>query len=233
MPTMEPLERLQQAIGYRFRDRLLLERALAHRSTGAENNERLEFLGDGLINFLVGAALYHARTGDEEGALSRLRASLVREESLARLARDLRLGEVLHLGESELKSGGFRRDSILADSLEALMAAIFLDGGFEAAREACHRLFLPLLTMLPDAETLKDAKTRLQEWLQAKGRPLPRYEVLSETGPAHRRHFAVRCALVDADLVADAEGSSRRTAEQGAAEAMLAKLGSLGSAANA
>jgi ribonuclease-3 len=222
---MEPLVRLQQALGYAFRDESLLLRALSHRSTGAENNERLEFLGDGLINFLVGAALYHARGGDEEGALSRLRASLVREESLARLARDLRLGEYLRLGESELKSGGFRRDSILADTLEAVMAAVYLDGGFDASRDACHRLFLPLLATLPDAETLKDAKTRLQEWLQAKGRPLPRYEVLTESGPAHRRHFTVRCALVDAEVVAEADGSSRRVAEQGAAEAMLVKLG--------
>jgi ribonuclease-3 len=222
---MEALHRLQQAIGYDFRDASLLVRALSHRSTGAGNNERLEFLGDGLINFLVGAALYHARSADEEGALSRLRASLVREESLARLARDLRLGEYLHLGESELKSGGFRRDSILADALEALMGAIYLDGGFDAASDVCHRLFSPLLSTLPDAETLKDAKTRLQEWLQAKGRPLPRYEVLSETGPAHRRHFVVRCALTDAEHYADADGASRRNAEQGAAEAMLRLLG--------
>jgi ribonuclease III len=221
---MDERHRLQQAIGYQFRDPALLERALRHRSIGAENNERLEFLGDGLINFLVGAALYHEREDAEEGALSRLRASLVREESLARLARDLRLGEHLRLGESELKSGGFRRDSILADALEALMAAIYLDGGFEPAREVCLRLFRPLLATLPDAETLKDAKTRLQEWLQAQGRPLPRYEVLTETGPAHRRHFVVRCALVDAEVHCDADGASRRAAEQGAAEARLDKL---------
>lgn len=218
------LDALQRRIGYRFAEPLLLQRALTHRSVGASNNERLEFLGDALLNFTIAAALYELRTRAEEGALSRLRASLVREESLARVARDLQLSDVLTLGESELKSGGFRRDSILADALEALLGAVHIDGGFEAARDVCLHLFQPLLADLPDAETLKDPKTRLQEWLQARGRPLPRYEVLAESGPPHRRSFEICCRLVDGELFAGATGSSRRTAEQQAAEALLEKL---------
>lgn len=217
-------ERFQRAFAYRFHDPALLQQALTHRSLGALNNERLEFLGDGLINFIVGAALYAAQPKAEEGALSRLRASLVCEESLAKIARGLELGDVLRLGESELKSGGYTRDSILADGLEALVGAVYIDGGFEAAREVCQRLFAGMLANLPDAETLKDSKTKLQEWLQARSRPLPRYEVLAESGPAHAKRFSVRCQLNDAMLATEAEGSSRRGAEQDAAQKMLEKL---------
>lgn len=222
--TSERHERFGRLFGYCFRDPALEQQALTHRSLGALNNERLEFLGDALINFIVGAALYEQQPRAEEGALSRLRASLVCEESLAKIARGLELGDVLRLGESELKSGGYTRDSILADGLEALVGAAYLDGGFEAARELSLRLFGPMLANLPDAETLKDSKTRLQEWLQARSRPLPRYEVLAEAGPAHARRFTVRCALSDAMLTTDAEGSSRRGAEQDAANKMLEKL---------
>ena len=218
------VERLSAALGYAFRDPALLQQALTHRSQGARNNERLEFLGDGLLNFIVGAALYERRPRDEEGALSRLRASLVREESLARIARSLELGKLLNLGESESKSGGARRDSILADALEAIIGAIFLDGGFEPARASCLKLFEPMLADLPDPETLKDPKTRLQEWLQSRGRPLPRYEVLAESGPPHRREFRVCCALTDIEKFTEAAGSSRRSAEQQAAEMMLETL---------
>ncbi|TXH04239.1 MAG: ribonuclease III [Nevskiaceae bacterium] len=220
----DPLPRLERRLDYRFRDPALLVRALTHRSHGAGNNERLEFLGDALINFVVGDALYRQCPKAEEGALSRLRASLVREESLAELARGLQLGDVLNLGESELKSGGFRRDSIIADALEAVIGAIHLDGGFEAAQKAALQLYAPLLANLPDPDSLKDAKTRLQEWLQAQARPLPRYDVLSESGPPHRREFLVRCSLLDADQTTEAAGSSRRIAQQRAAEAMLKKL---------
>ena len=220
----EDLERLQRRIGYRFADGALLQRALTHRSASGHNNERLEFLGDALINFVVAAALFEVRDRAEEGALSRLRASLVREESLAQLARDLDLSSVLSLGESELKSGGFRRDSILADALEALLGAVYLDGGFEAGRQTSLALFATMLADLPDAESLKDPKTRLQEWLQARGRPLPKYEVLSESGPPHRRRFQVQCQLGDGPLATQAEGSSRRNAEQQAAEALLGEL---------
>lgn len=220
----DPLAILQQRLGYQFNDQALLNQALTHRSLSGRNNERLEYLGDALLNFIVGAALYEVRPKAEEGALSRLRASLVREESLAQLARELQLGEVIHLGESELKSGGFRRDSILADAFEALLGAIYLDGGFAAAQDVGRRLFTALLESLPDPESLKDPKTRLQEWLQARSRPLPRYEVLQEEGPPHARRFHVSCALIDAELRTEAEAGSRRYAEQQAADAMLKGL---------
>jgi ribonuclease III len=217
-------DRLQQRLGYRFGDPGLLERALSHRSLGGRNNERQEFLGDALVNFVIAGALYAAKPTAEEGALSRLRASLVREESLAQLARDLDLGSVIRLGESELKSGGFRRDSILADAFEAVLGAVYLDGGFGAAQAVCERLFAPMLANLPDAESLKDPKTRLQEWLQARSRPLPRYEVLAEDGPAHARRFSVSCSLADVESQTFAEAGSRRVAEQQAAAEMLQSL---------
>lgn len=169
--------------------------------------------------------LYLGRPRAGEGDLSRLRSSLVRERSLAAIARRLQLGESLRLGEGELKSGGWRRDSVLADALEAVIAAVYLDGGHEAARQVCSHLFATELDSLPDAETLKDPKTRLQEWLQARGRPLPQYEVLSESGPAHRRYFVVSARLADDPAsVTEATGSSRRVAEQQAAAALLQHL---------
>lgn len=218
------IERLILGLDYRFRDAGLLADALTHRSRGSRNNERLEYLGDGLLNFVIGAELYRLCPREDEGALSRLRASLVCEDSLARVARGLQLGELIRFGESELKSGGHRRDSILADALEALMGAIYLDGGFAAAQTVCLRLFAPLLADLPDPESLKDAKTRLQEWLQGRARPLPVYQVLSESGPPHRRHFVVRCALADGSQACEAQGASRRAAEQQAAEDLLRSL---------
>jgi ribonuclease-3 len=222
---IDPRALLQKRLGYSFVDADLLERALSHRSVGARNNERLEFLGDALVNFVIAGALFDVRPTAEEGALSRLRASLVREESLARLGRELDLGSAMHLGESELKSGGFRRDSILADAFEAVLGAIYLDGGFDAAQAAARRLFAPLLENLPDAESLKDPKTRLQEWLQARSRPLPRYEVLAEDGPPHARRFSVCCSLADDEASRSfAEAASRRVAEQQAAAAMLDTL---------
>lgn len=218
------IERLQTALGYRFREPALLKQALTHRSVSATNNERLEFLGDGLLNFVVGAALYEREPKAEEGALSRLRASLVREETLANIARSFNLGDVLTLGESELKSGGYTRDSILADALEAITGAVYLDGGFAPAQEMCLRFYAPLLAALPDPETLKDSKTRLQEWLQGRGKPLPKYEVLSESGPAHARRFRVRCTLADGSEHTEAEAAARRGAEQDAAYKMLEKI---------
>ena len=215
---------LQRALGYRFGDPGLLERALTHRSAGHVNNERLEFLGDALLNFVIAEALYSARPQADEGDLSRLRATLVREETLALAARRIDLGEWLVLGSGELKSGGYRRDSILADGLEALVGAVLLDGGAEQAGALCRRLLAPELNDLPDPQTLKDSKTRLQEALQARGRPLPDYAVLSESGPAHRRHFTVRCRLPDAAAETTGEGGSRRAAEQQAAERMLEGL---------
>lgn len=217
-------EGLERTIGHVFRDPSLLEQALRHRSMEGRDNERLEFLGDGLLNALIGVALYRARPRDNEGALSRLRASLVRESTLAELARELGLGAHLELGESERKTGGHRRDSILSDALEAILGAIYLDAGFAAAEAACSRWFATRLAALPDPESLKDPKTRLQEWLQARSLELPVYRVLRETGPAHRRHFEVRCELADANLHTEAQGISRRSAEQQAAEQMLARL---------
>lgn len=217
----EAQDSLCRTLGHDFRNPRLLDQALTHRSVGSHNNERLEFLGDALLNFVTGAALYELRPREDEGPLSRLRASLVREESLAEIAKRLHLGDVLHLGESELKSGGFRRDSILADAVEAVLGAVYLDAGFETAQRVTLKLFQPLLDNLPDPQTLKDPKTRLQELLQAEGRPLPQYEILSESGPPHRRAFVVCCRLVDADLSAQGQGNSRRNAEQQAAEQMI------------
>ncbi|MGQ0530068.1 MAG: ribonuclease III [Panacagrimonas sp.] len=216
-------------LGYEFQQPAELVRALTHRSYSGDNNERLEFLGDALISVVIADILYreHPRAG--EGALSRLRSSLVRETSLAVIARRLDLGERLRLGEGELKSGGWRRDSVLADALEAVIGAVYLDGGFEAARRVCRSLFAAELAALPDAETLKDSKTRLQEWLQARSRPLPQYEVLSESGPAHRRYFAVRASLTDEARSAESSGSSRRVAEQQAARLLLERLSGVSS----
>jgi ribonuclease-3 len=211
-------------VQHEFKNPALLEHALTHRSVGASNYERLEFLGDGLINFVVGEILYAARPQASEGDLSRLRASLVCEESLARIAESLQLGEALRLGAGELKSGGYRRESILADALEAVLGAIYLDGGFEIARSVCLSLFESALGALPDAAALKDPKTRLQELLQGQGRPLPRYEVIEESGPAHRRQFRVRCSLGDAQQATEASAASRRAAEQIAADEMFSKL---------
>lgn len=215
---------LAERLGHAFHDPSILVRALTHRSYSADNNERLEFLGDALIGVLIAESLFreHPRAG--EGALSRLRSSLVRERSLAVIARRLDLGERLRLGEGELKSGGWRRDSVLADALEAVVAAVYLDGGYEVARRVCRELFAPELASLPDAESLKDPKTRLQEWLQGRGRPLPHYEVLTESGPAHRRYFLVRANLTDDGELTEASGSSRRAAEQQAALILLQRL---------
>jgi len=219
------LEPLQAALGYRFVHLERLQQALSHRSTGTCNYERLEYLGDGLLNFVIAEALYQARPQAEEGELSRLRAALVREESLARIATGLALGDFLHLGGGEMKSGGFRRDSILADALEAILGAAYLDGGFEAARGLTLRLFAPVLADLPAADALKDAKTRLQEWLQGRGRPLPEYRLLNAEGPSHQQVFTVACQLPDGHETAQAQGSSRKLAEQKAAEVLLGRIG--------
>ena len=219
------LEQLQRRIGHVFRDPHLLVRALTHRSAAASNNERLEFLGDGLLNFVVADALYRSRPDSEEGDLTRLRASLVCEDSLAQLAEDLGLGDALVLGGGTLKSGGFRRPPILADALEALLGAVYLDGGFDAARATCEHVLKSALERLPDAEQLKDAKTRLQEYLQGQGRPLPAYDLLASEGPEHRPSFTVSCRLSDGDELTEGRASNRRSAEQMAAELMLERLG--------
>lgn len=225
-PVQRELEALP-GVDHQFADPDLLREALTHRSLAPRNNERLEFLGDAVLNFVIAARLFEQRPKDNEGSLSRLRSRVVRGETLAIVARDLKLGDFLRMGEGELKSGGFLRDSVLADALEAVIGAVYLDAGFAAAQHVIHRLFEKVVTQLPDAETLKDPKTRLQEWLQARGRPLPIYELVHEEGAEHAKQFFVRCRLEDSGFVAEASGSGRRKAEQAAAERVLAAQTSL------
>lgn len=209
-----------------FRTPELLTQALTHRSAGAPHNERLEFLGDALVNLIVAEALYAQWPQADEGALTRARAELVRESALATIARELELGAKLILGPGEMKSGGHRRDSILADALEALVGAIYLDAGFEACRSAVLPWFGGALAGLPPPHKVgKDAKTRLQEWLQGKQKPLPVYALLSESGEEHAKTFQVSCTLAQPPLATDGSGASRRAAEQAAAEAALRELG--------
>ncbi len=208
-------------IGYQFTDTALLEQALTHRSAGPGNYERLEFLGDGLLNFLIADALYQHVPAASEGDLTRFRASLVRSATLAELAQEIGIGGCLRLGQGELGSGGFRRRSILADALESLVGAIYLDGGYEEARGVVRRLFEKRLTNLPDAESLKDAKTRLQETLQARGIELPQYELLASEGKDHERVFTMACRVPVLSIETQASASSRRKAEQAAAASAL------------
>lgn len=212
------------ALGYRFQDEDLLELALTHRSVSGGNNERLEFLGDAVLGMVIAEALYTAHPGADEGALSRLRTRLVRRETLEELARELALGELLRLGGGELRSGGHRRGSILANALEAVIGAVFLDGGLAATREVIVRLMAARLVALGSDKELRDPKTRLQEFLQARGNPLPTYDVESVSGSAHARHFEIVCRLVAPGIEVRGEGGSRRAAEQQAAEKALLAL---------
>lgn len=216
-----PAQWLRDALGYECRDAALLEAALTHRSAGGPHNERLEFLGDAVLNCVVAMLVFREFAAADEGDLSRFRASLVSGEALAVLALEINLGEQLRLGSGELKSGGDRRKSILADTLEALFGAIFLDGGFDAAAQVIERLFVPRLDRLPSAAELKDPKTRLQESLQAQGLPLPCYSVESVSGEAHNQFFRVACTVEALGLKAVGSGQSRRRAEQAAATELL------------
>lgn len=191
---------------------------------GAANNERLEFLGDALLNAAMAVELFRRRPDAPEGELSRLRAALVRGETLAEIARELGLGEVLRLGEGERKSGGHRRDSILADALEAVIGAVYLDSGFDTARAVVAGLFRARLDELPSADALKDAKTRLQEYLQGRSASPPDYDVVGTAGADHARRFTVRCRIPGIGLERMATATSRRKAEQGAAQACLDAL---------
>ena len=217
-------EWLRDALGYECRDPALLESALTHRSAGGAHNERLEFLGDAVLNCVVARLVFGEFAMADEGDLSRFRSSLVSGEALAVIAAEIDLGSQLRLGSGELKSGGFRRKSILADALEALFGAIYLDGGFEAAAGVIERLFVPRLDRLPSAAELKDPKTRLQEALQARGLPLPVYRVESTSGEAHNQSFEVRCSVDALGLKMTAVGASRRRAEQAAAQLVLTAL---------
>ena len=212
---------VERSFGYVFVQPALCHAALTHRSAGANHNERLEFLGDSVLNCSVARMLYDAHPEADEGALSRLRATLVSGETLAQVAQLLGLGEHLRLGPGELKSGGFRRASILADTLEAILGAIFLDSGFEAAAAAAARILAPRLSTLPAADLLKDPKTRLQEALQARGLALPVYTLTAVTGDAHAQSFTVSCEVPIFELAAVGEGVSRRRAEQLAATKVL------------
>jgi ribonuclease-3 len=211
-------------LGYAFRDPALLEAALTHRSASKRNYERLEFLGDAVLNFATAVLLYRAFPDADEGDLSRYRATLVSGASLAAVAAGLGLGEQLRLGSGELKSGGFRRSSILADALEALFGAVFLDGGAAAATEVIERLFVGRVGALPEARELKDPKTRLQEHLQAQGLPLPAYAVEAVSGEPHEQWFVASCEVAALDLRARGAGSSRRRAEQEAALRVLEQV---------
>lgn len=219
-----PADKLCEALGHQFQQPELLASALTHRSHGRDNNERLEFLGDAVLGFVVAAELYARYPEMDEGTLSRLRASLVKRETLAVLARELDLGAHLRLGSGEMKSGGHRRESILADALEAVIGAVYLDSGIETARELVHRLFGERLAGAIGEQELKDAKTRLQEYQQARGRELPVYEVVSVSGEAHDQTFVVACRIEDIDLVTEGCSSSRRKAEQAAAAEALSRL---------
>jgi ribonuclease III len=214
----------RDALGYQCRDATLLEAALTHRSAGGPHNERLEFLGDAVLNCVVAMLVFREFGAADEGDLSRFRSSLVSGEALAVVAAEIGLGDQLRLGSGELKSGGFRRKSILADTLEALFGAIYLDGGFDAAAEVIERLFVPRMDRLPSAAELKDPKTRLQEALQAQGLPLPIYVVESISGEAHSQVFQVSCSVDTLGLKTLASGASRRRAEQAAAQLMLEGL---------
>lgn len=208
-------------IPYRFNDPELLMLALSHRSIGQHNNERLEFLGDSILNFVVAARLYALKNRNNEGELSRLRARVVRGDTLAELAAGLKLGNYVKLGKGELKSGGIERGSILADTLEAIFGAIYLDGGFKPCEEAILFVCNPFIARLPDADDLKDPKTRLQEWLQGRGHSLPEYSVMSEEGPPHKKQFLVQCVAKPALISVTGTGGSRQKAEQAAAVAAL------------
>jgi ribonuclease III len=215
---------LTARLGYTFDDPSLLDAALTHRSVGARHNERLEFLGDAVLNLVVAESLYRRHPGLDEGGLTRLRASLVRAEALAELGRALELGEVIELGPGEMKSGGFRRDSILGDAVEAMVGAVYLDGGFDRVREVVNKLYGERLDRDPDSDALKDAKTRLQEWLQGRQMDLPEYQLLETSGEPHCQTFVVACELPALAMTTRGSGGSRRKAEQEAAAAALERL---------
>jgi len=218
------LGKLEAQLGYRFQQRDLLVQALTHRSFSAGNYERLEFLGDGVLNCIVGLMLYERFPQLKEGPLSRLRANLVNQQPLFEIAQVLDLGSHLRLGEGELKSGGTQRPSILADALESILGATLLDGGFEAARGIVGRLFgSRIQTLDPDTQG-KDAKTLLQEWLQSRRHGLPDYNLLAVSGQAHAQTFQVECRVAGLGLVTQGSGNSRKAAEQEAAQAAYRRL---------
>lgn len=222
---MKKAERwLEKTLQYRFQDLELFQQALSHRSATQRNNERLEFLGDAVLDFVISDELYRSHPAASEGDLSKLRASLVRDESLAALALELGFGEHLILGSGEMKTGGHRRESILADALEAIFGAVFLDSGIEASRTVIEHVFADRLRNLPDVKDLRDPKTRLQEWLQSRKMALPAYDLVETSGQDHKQRFRVTCTVAERSAVTEGESSTLRKAEQKAARKMIGLL---------
>lgn len=221
---MPDLARLQRKLEYKFKTPELLEVALTHRSASSNNNERLEFLGDSVLGQIISIELYQRFPQAREGELSRLRASLVKGETLAKIAAELELGNYLKLGSGELKSGGFRRESILADALEAVFGAVYLDSDRQTTHDFVLQFFIDRLAQCDPDSILKDPKTRLQEYLQSRGAPLPEYEVVAIDGDAHAQTFTIACHVPELDKPVQAVGSSRRKAEQATAEQALKQL---------
>ncbi len=221
------LQKLCSILQLNFDDISLLQVALTHRSASSNNYERLEFLGDGALNFIIASALYELKPDCDEGCLSRLRANLVRGKTLGEIAREHQLGDFLILGPGELKSGGFLRDSMLADVVEAIIGAVYLDQGFETCSQLVHRLYKKRLQNLPDVSTLIDPKTRLQEFLQGAGLGLPIYSTLDVKGKSHQQVFHIECAVSKCNQRTEASSTSRRKAEQAAAMLMLEALQSM------
>jgi ribonuclease-3 len=215
---------LDKKLQFRFDDQALLARALTHRSAKGRNNERLEYLGDAILDFVISEALFRLRPQADEGDLSRLRSALVKDATLASIATELGIGEHLILGSGERKTGGHRRQSILADALEALFGAVYLDAGFDVAKSLIERIYAERLESLPDAAELCDPKTRLQEWLQARKLSLPVYELAEVSGEDHKQRFSVTCSVNELSQTTQGEAASRRSAEQQAARHMLAIL---------
>ena len=211
-------------LNYEFSDSELLNRALTHKSYSADNNERLEFLGDAVLGYVIADTLFRRKADVDEGTLTRYRALLVRGRTLAEIGRDIGLSEVMRLGSGEARAGDHQRDSILADGMEAVFGAILLDGGAPEVQRVILELFAARLDDLPQPDSLKDPKSRLQEWLQSDGLPLPEYHLEKESGPPHARHFAVSCRIDDHNIRTSGEGSSRRAAEQEAATKALLLL---------
>jgi ribonuclease III len=224
MAPAKAVNALLKKLEYSFNDISLLDEALTHRSYSSKNNERLEFLGDGILNFVIAHELFKLYPDVQEGDLSRLRANLVNKDSLAEIASHLELGEVIKLGSGELKSGGFRRPSILADAVESIFGAVYCDGGFESCRELIIRLYASRLALSVDLQTLKDPKTQLQELLQSRHFSLPDYHVVNITGQAHAQIFRVKCRIEKMSIEVTGEGKSRRKAEQIAAEKAIIQV---------
>lgn len=217
---------LDKTLNYRFQNVELFQQALTHRSATNRNNERLEFLGDAVLDFVVSGAVYHTYPEAAEGDLSKLRALLVKDATLAKIASEIGLGEHLILGSGEQKTGGHRRESILADALEAILGAVFLDSGYDATKQVIDRVFAQRYADLPDIRELRDPKTRLQEWLQGRKMSVPDYALVEVSGEDHKQRFSVTCTVVEMSAVSNGESTTRRKAEQKAARKMLEILGS-------